>query len=66
MSNTHPAAIGRLPACALLICSMALPLHAAQPDRTTFEWDARLRYEHVDDAAFRMHADAATLRLRPS
>ena len=64
MSNTHPAAIGRLPACALLICSMALPLHAAQPDRTTFEWDARLRYEHVDDAAFRMHADAATLRLR--
>ena len=64
MSNTHPAAIGRLPACALLLCSMALPLHAAQPDRTTFEWDARLRYEHVDDAAFRMHADAATLRLR--
>ncbi len=28
------------------------------------QWNARLRYEHVDDAAFPRDADAATLRLR--
>jgi hypothetical protein len=52
-------------ACLLLACGMVFPSHAgeARPD-ATLAWNARLRYEHVDDAAFARGADAATLRLR--
>ena len=40
-----------------------MPL-ASAADGSSVEWDARLRYEHVDDEAFAADADAATLRLR--
>lgn len=49
-----------------LACTAALPLFAgaAEPSAVSFEWNARLRHEHVDDAAFARDADATTLRLR--
>ena len=37
---------------------------AAQSGDWEAQWNARLRYEHVDDAAFPRDADASTLRLR--
>lgn len=44
------------------------PAHAADPSPTgpgvSPEWNARLRYEHVDDDAFGPEANATTLRLR--
>lgn len=49
-----------------LACTAALPLAAgaAEPAAVSFEWNARLRHEHVDDDAFSRAADATTLRLR--
>ena len=64
MSNAHSSTMACVPACVLLLCSMVSPAHAGQPPGASVEWDTRLRYEHVDDAAFAKRADAATLRLR--
>ena len=64
MSSTRPIATACLPACVLLLCSTAFPVHAEQPHGASFEWDARLRHERVDDDAFALRADASTLRLR--
>ena len=52
-------------ACLLLACGMVFPAHAGEsrPD-ATFAWNARLRYEQVDAAAFAAPAEATTLRLR--
>ena len=64
MSSTRLIATACLPACVLLLCSTAFPVHAEQPHGASFEWDARLRHERVDDDAFALRADASTLRLR--
>ena len=64
MSSSRPMSTACLPACVLLLCSMASPAHAAQPRAAAIEWDARLRHEQVDDDAFAARADASTLRLR--
>ncbi|MEO7319316.1 MAG: alginate export family protein, partial [Chthoniobacteraceae bacterium] len=46
----------------------AVPAIAAEPTAVappvTFEWNARLRHEVVDDDSLAQHADATTLRLR--
>lgn len=52
-------------ACALAYVSVHLPAFAADPPPPlSFEWDLRVRHEHVADDAFSHTADAATLRLR--
>ncbi|GAB2521232.1 alginate export family protein [Lysobacter humi (ex Lee et al. 2017)] len=50
----------------LAACLAAAPLAAVAADAApvSFEWNARLRHEHVDDAAFARDADATTLRIR--
>jgi hypothetical protein len=42
----------------------APPLHAGDAPPASFEWDLRLRQEHVDDAGFARDANASTARLR--
>lgn len=57
-ASALPLAIALLP---------AMPAHAAErASGPALSWqaNARLRYEHVDDAAFVRNADATTLRLR--
>ena len=56
----HPRKFSLL-AIALVV---APPLHAGDPPLATFEWDLRVRQEHVDDARFALAANAATARLR--
>lgn len=47
---------------AALLSAACLPASAADPVK--FEWDLRLRHEHVEDDAFLSDADATTARLR--
>ncbi len=49
-----------------IACAAALPLMApaAETSSLSFEWNARLRHEHVRDDAFASSADATTLRVR--
>jgi hypothetical protein len=51
---------------AVALASASLPAFAADaaPTPFTFEWNARARWENVDDAAFADTADAMTLRVR--
>ncbi|HSR64969.1 MAG TPA: alginate export family protein [Xanthomonadaceae bacterium] len=52
----------------LAIAATSLPVHAADAapavGPVSFEWNLRLRHEHVGDDAFADDADATTLRLR--
>jgi hypothetical protein len=48
--------------CGIALAALSLPTAAAEPLR--FEWDLRLRHEHVDDVALAQDATADTLRLR--
>lgn len=45
-----------------LLSAASLPTSAA--DQVKFEWDLRLRHEHVEDDAFLRDADTTTARLR--
>ena len=49
---------------ALGASACAAAAEPAAPAPVRLEWNARLRHEHVDDAAFAHAADASTLRLR--
>jgi hypothetical protein len=76
MSQRHPPSAHLL--AALITALVALPLQAlgatstapaasgsaADPPPWQVEWNARLRQENVDDAAFASDASATTLRLR--
>jgi hypothetical protein len=53
------------PLLVLLAAAVASPVLAADPPpKWSFDWNARVRWEHVDSDAFAEDADAATLRLR--
>ena len=53
------------PVLLLAACLPAAALaQSAEPSMFALEWNARLRHEAVDDAAFPNDADATTLRLR--
>lgn len=40
------------------------PLPASTAEAMTFEWDLRMRHEHVQDDAFHPDTGATTARLR--
>lgn len=54
----------RLISLLAIALTAAPPLHAGDAPPASFEWDLRLRQEHVDDAGFARDADASTARLR--
>jgi hypothetical protein len=62
MSSRPWLSIFALAALGIPVCAAAGEPAVAPTAR--LEWNARLRHEHVDDAAFAHAADAPTLRLR--